>query len=189
MPNSPRRSAWSSTPPATALASAPTATRCWSMTAWSRSSTLSLRQARSRFPAARRCWGSFSSHGHSGAVRQHRTTMCNCTSENLEIPGLALARRPGMTGLPLQPRHRDAFARQLIGALVLLMAGGALDPVPAHLMRLQRRVEALPQLGILDRLLVAGAPAVLLPAMNPPRDALAHILAVGGEVDHAGLFQ
>src|SRR5205807_933524 len=36
----------------------------------------------------------------------------------------------------LQPRHRDAFARQLVGALVLFMAGVAPDPVPAHLMRL-----------------------------------------------------
>src|SRR5580700_10553220 len=40
-PTSPRRSAWSSTPPATASASARTATRCWWMTAWSRSSTSS----------------------------------------------------------------------------------------------------------------------------------------------------
>src|SRR5947208_8005310 len=28
---------------------------------------------------------------------KHRTTMCNCTSENLEIPGLVLAHHPGMT--------------------------------------------------------------------------------------------
>ena len=74
--------------------------------------------------------------------------MCNCTSENLEIPGLALARHPGMTGLPLQPRHRDAFARQLIGALVLLMAGVALAPVPAHLMRFQQSVASMRDYGV-----------------------------------------
>src|SRR5665811_2267770 len=47
-PNSPRRSAWSSTPPATASASAPSATRCWWMTAWSRCSISSRRLARRR---------------------------------------------------------------------------------------------------------------------------------------------
>jgi hypothetical protein len=47
-----------STPPATGSASAPIATRCWWMTAWSRNSTANRRPARSRFPAATRCWGS-----------------------------------------------------------------------------------------------------------------------------------
>src|ERR1700761_4106287 len=67
--------------------------------------------------------------------------------------------------LLLQPRHRDAVARELVGALVLVRAGMAAHPVPAPLMRFQGAVEPLPQLGILDRLLVGGAPAVLLPAM------------------------
>jgi hypothetical protein len=40
------------------------------------------------------------------------------------------------TPLSFQPRHGVAFAGELIGALVLIMAGLALDPVPAHLMRL-----------------------------------------------------
>lgn len=56
-------------------------------------------------------------------------------------------------------------------------------------MRLQRGVEALPQLDILDRLLVGGAPAVALPAVDPAGDALADILAVGGEVDTQGFFR
>ena len=65
----------------------------------------------------------------------------------------------------------------------------ALDPVPAHLVRLQRGVEALPQFDVLDRLLVGGAPAVLLPAVDPAGDALPDILAVGVEIDRAGLLQ
>src|SRR5277367_1151502 len=65
----------------------------------------------------------------------------------------------------------------------------ALDPVPAHLMRLECRVEPLPEIDVLDRLFVGGAPAVLLPAMDPAGNALAHILAVGDEIDGAGLFQ
>ena len=36
---------------------------------------------------------------------EHRTTMCNCTSENLEIPGLVLAHHPGMTELGLLRRE------------------------------------------------------------------------------------
>ena len=54
----------------------------------------------------------------------------------------------------------------------------ALDPVPAHLMRLQRGVEALPQLDILDRLLVRRAPATWLPAQGATRDGLADRMAV-----------
>src|SRR5579871_1255165 len=65
----------------------------------------------------------------------------------------------------------------------------ALDPVPAHLMRLERLVEPLPQFGVLDRLLVRSTPAVFLPAENPSRDALPDILAVGIEIDDAGFFQ
>src|SRR4051794_14956500 len=34
----------------------------------------------------------------------------------------------------LQPRHRHAVTGQLIGALVFVVAGVALDPVPAQLM-------------------------------------------------------
>src|SRR6476620_2749204 len=84
----------------------------------------------------------------------------------------------------LQPSHSDTLTRQLIGALVFVVAGVAFDPVPAYLLRLQRGIEALPEVDILDRLLVGCAPAVLLPAVDPAGDALADILAVGGEVDH-----
>src|SRR6266700_1270705 len=188
-PISPRRSAWSWMRPAMGSASARIATRCWSTTAWSRSSISSRRPARSRSPAATRCWRSCSSRCHSGARAPSERT------RNLEIPGLVLTHHRGMTNqqsvphLLLLPRHRDAVARELVGALVLVMAGMALDPVPAHLVRLQRRVEPLPEFDVLDRLLVRGAPAIALPAVNPGRDALPHILAVGIEIDLAGLLQ
>src|ERR1700690_4300976 len=35
---------------------------------------------------------------------KHRTTMCHCTSENLEIPGLVLAHHPGMTFVGFRER-------------------------------------------------------------------------------------
>jgi hypothetical protein len=43
-----------------------------------------------------------------------RTKMCNCTSENLEIPGLVLAHHPGMT--------RGVNGRRLADALPGLAA-------------------------------------------------------------------
>jgi len=83
-------------------------------------------------------------------------------TRNLEIPGSALRSAPERRSkklLPhplLQPRHRDAVAGELVGALVLGVTGVALDPVPMHLVRLQRGIEALPELGVLYRLLVGG---------------------------------
>src|SRR5690242_1713989 len=62
----------------------------------------------------------------------------------------------------------------------------AFHPGPVHAMRLGGSVEALPQLDDLDRLLVGGAPAVLLPAVYPPGGALVHVFAVGVELHHAG---
>ena len=53
----------------------------------------------------------------------------------------------------------------------------------------ERGVEPLPQIDVLDRLLVGGAPAVLLPAVDPAGDAAAHIFAVGVEIDRARALQ
>src|SRR6202023_4347030 len=60
---------------------------------------------------------------------------------------------------------------------------------PAPTMRLQGGIKPLPEVDVLDRLLVRGAPAVLLPAMDPAGDALTDILAVGVEIDGARLLQ
>src|SRR6267142_6788741 len=59
----------------------------------------------------------------------------------------------------------------------------ALHPMPAHAMLRQRRIEPLPQIDILDRFLVGGAPAVALPLVDPRHDAVAQILAVGVNID------
>src|SRR5688572_17138641 len=61
------------------------------------------------------------------------------------------------------------------------MAAMALDPRPVDLVWRARGIEALPQLDVLHRLLVGGAPAVLLPAVDPLAGALEHVLAVGVE--------
>src|SRR5712691_2276149 len=86
----------------------------------------------------------------------------------------------------LLARFRQALLRQAVGALVEIVAGVAAHPVPAHVVLLEGRVEPLPQIDVLDRLAVGGAPAVALPLLDPAGDAAAQILAVGVEVDAAG---
>src|SRR2546421_368382 len=72
---------------------------------------------------------------------------------------------------------------------MLVEDGVALDPVPAHLMLVQRGIQPLPKIDVLDRLFIRGAPAVLFPTVDPAGDALPHILAVGVEIDLAGLVE
>ena len=50
-------------------------------------------------------------------------------------------------------------------------------------------VEATPEVVVLDRLLVGGAPAVALPIVDPAGDAAAQILRIGVQVDVAGAAQ
>src|SRR5262245_55790045 len=72
---------------------------------------------------------------------------------------------------------RDPAPRQLVGALVLGMAGMAAHPEPLDLVLAAGGVEPLPQVGVLHRLLVGRAPAAPLPVVDPLGDALLHVLA------------
>ena len=65
------------------------------------------------------------------------------------------------------------------------MTGMALNPVPVHLVMAERLVKPLPQVNVLDRLLIRRTPTVLFPAVNPGRDSVLEIFAVGMEVDRA----
>ncbi len=51
--------------------------------------------------------------------------------------------------------------------------------------RCKRRIEALPELGILHRLLVRRLPAIALPAVNPFADAVLHIGGIDMHLDRA----
>ena len=75
--------------------------------------------------------------------------------------------------------------RQGIGALIALMAGMALDPVPFDIVASQLFVQHRPQIGVLDRLFRRRAPAIALPFMDPLGDALPDILRVGVKIDAA----
>ena len=48
----------------------------------------------------------------------------------------------------------------------------SLQPMPFDMVLVAKRIEFLPKLGVLDGFLVGGPPAVLFPAVNPPRDAV-----------------
>ena len=61
----------------------------------------------------------------------------------------------------------------------------ALYPMPVHFVPGQRLLKCLPQLGILHRLLVGGAPAMTLPSMYPFGDTVAHVNRVCIERDGA----
>src|SRR5688572_25686441 len=60
---------------------------------------------------------------------------------------------------------------ELVGALVALVAGVAFDPKPLDVVLGGDLVQAPPQVLVLDRFLVGGAPAVLLPLVDPAADA------------------
>src|SRR6478735_6839953 len=69
------------------------------------------------------------------------------------------------------------------------MAAVAFDPVPLNPVRLGGVEQLLPQLGILDRLLVRRAPAVAAPAVDPLGDPVADVIAVRIERDPARLLE
>src|SRR5260221_3867701 len=73
----------------------------------------------------------------------------------------------------------DPLVGERVSTLVLRMTRVSLDPVPLHAVRAVQFVELLPQIDILHRLLVRGAPALALPAADPFRNALLHVLRVG----------
>ena len=73
-------------------------------------------------------------------------------------------------------------AGERVDAVVLGMAAVALDPMPFDPVRRGGVDQLLPQLGILDRLLVRRAPAVAPPVVDPAGDSVADVDAVGVEL-------
>src|SRR5215472_4213215 len=69
------------------------------------------------------------------------------------------------------------------------MAGMAADPEELDLMAFHGRLQALPEIDILDRLLVRGLPAIALPAVQPAGDPLLQIAAVGVKPHDGGTLQ
>lgn len=78
---------------------------------------------------------------------------------------------------------------ELVATFVVIMPGMPLDPVPAHLVLQGRGIQGAPEILILDWLFAGRLPAVLLPAGQPFRDAVADVLGVRVHLHGAGLFE
>jgi len=76
-----------------------------------------------------------------------------------------------------------------VDAVVLRVPAVAFDPLPFDAVRLTCLDQFLPELGVLHRLFVRGSPAIPLPIVDPARNAVADILAVGMEFDPARTIQ
>src|SRR5262249_47910942 len=70
---------------------------------------------------------------------------------------------------------RDPPIRESVCALVFRMPGMAAHPVPLYLMLGRDPVELLPQVDVLDRLLVGGAPAAAPPVVGSGGAAPLHV--------------
>ncbi len=54
-------------------------------------------------------------------------------------------------------------------------------PMPVDLMLLHQLIQPLPEITVLDRLALRRSPAVALPLLNPPVDALPQVFGVGSD--------
>src|SRR5688572_28022777 len=84
---------------------------------------------------------------------------------------------------------RDPLVGEPVRPLVLDMAGVAFYPVPFYVVHGGKLVELLPEIDVLHRLLVGGAPAATLPLPDPLRDAFLHVLGVGVQAHAAGALE
>jgi len=83
----------------------------------------------------------------------------------------------------------DAGPRDRVGPLVFRVTGVTAHPLPVDDVPGSRGVEPLPEIDILDRLLVGRAPVAPFPAVDPFGNAVAEILAVAVEPDTARALQ
>src|SRR5262245_36503040 len=104
-------------------------------------------------------------------------------------PVVSVSRTICLTDPRLIPVYGDAPIGQRVRALVLRVAGVALDPMPLDVVLRGERVELAPQVFVLHRLLVRGAPAFSLPIADPRGDALHHVDRIGVELDAAAALQ
>jgi hypothetical protein len=95
----------------------------------------------------------------------------------------AVARKRAAVGGALQFIH--AAIGESVGAFIAAVSGVPLDPAPLNAVFAGEFIEALPEVGVLHRLLVGGTPAVALPVVNPFADAFLQVLRIGVKT-HAG---
>src|SRR5258706_9814316 len=104
----------------------------------------------------------------------------------ISMQPISITRSPSLAFRPVVSVSRticlavngDSLVRQPVGSFVLHVAGVAFHPMPLDLMQRRELVQASPQVDVLDRLPVSGAPAAALPGSHPLGDALLHVLRV-----------
>src|SRR4029079_10091599 len=89
----------------------------------------------------------------------------------------------------MSPLLVGGSAGEGIDPVVLRVAAMPLYPVPFDSMRRRRIDQLLPELCILDRLLVRRPPAVSLPVMDPAGNPVADVDAVGVKLHPARPLQ
>src|SRR5258706_8033240 len=72
----------------------------------------------------------------------------------------------------------NPFIRHSVCALIFRMPGMTAHPVPLYLMLVGQLVERFPEIDVLHRFFVRGAPPAALPFWDPGRDALFHVRRV-----------
>ena len=83
----------------------------------------------------------------------------------------------------------NGLVGRLVNQLVLRVSTVSFNPVPFHFMVGHQLIELDPQVLVFHWLPGGRPPAVLLPALDPAGDALAHILGVCGEAHPAASGQ
>src|SRR6516165_6750059 len=134
--------------------------RCWSTTASSNRSASKRSRGRWMSPAPRRCLRRYSP-----------ISAATCLEPVIPV------------------RLGDTLPRQRIGAFVFGVAGMTAHPDPGDIVPSSGGVEPVPEIDVLDWLLVGGEPPAALPAVHPFGDAVAQILAVAVEAHPAGALQ
>src|SRR5690348_12610112 len=98
----------------------------------------------------------------------HPSSMTRSPSEAFS-PVVSVSSTTVRIGLP---DRLDAEVREGVGALVLGVPRVPLYPVPGDAVGAGHAVKVLPQVDVLHRFLVGGAPAAPLPVGEPLADAL-----------------
>src|SRR5271169_2930231 len=101
---------------------------------------------------------------------------------------LACAALAGV-GVALLQQLVDAPVRELICALIAIVAGVPLDPVPLDVMAGDQRIESLPEVSVLHWFLVGRLPAAPLPLQQPLTDSIPQVLGVRVKRDAAPPLQ
>src|SRR5919201_3492143 len=74
---------------------------------------------------------------------------------------------------------RYSLVRQTVRPLVLGVAGVTSYPMPFYVVDRGELIKPAPQIVVLHRLFVSGAPAAALPVIDPRRDAFLHVKRIG----------